>query len=140
MTVYDYDLAPLDAPTISIHGSKPDTLHLHLPGDFAFGEGVDIPLNLDGLRLLYDMLERRTYVKRQHQAQPSVRNAALLEAFKTTDMSKVRKVAADPVLQAAEKKRKAREKQLAAIERQREQRAQLEEELGFSIDDLQINL
>ena len=140
MTVYDHDLAPLDAPTISLHGSKPDTLHLHLPGDFAFGEGVDIPLNLEGLRLLRDMLERRTYVKRQYQGRTDVRASAILQAFKSADMGKVRKVAADPVLRAAEQKRKAREKQLAKAEREAAERAKIEDELGFSLDDLLIDL
>jgi RNA polymerase-interacting CarD/CdnL/TRCF family regulator len=142
MTVYDHQLAPLDAPTISLHGSKPDTLHIHLPGDLAFNEGVDIPLNLEGLRLLYDVLQRREYlarVQRQGTAMDQ-RASAILSAFKSGDMHKVRKVAADPVLVRAEQKRKKRDKELEKLAKQKAEREALESELGFSLDELLIDL
>lgn len=142
MTVYDHNLAPLDAPTISLHASKPDTLHIHLPGDFAFGEGVDIQLNLEGLRLLRDVLERRNMIMRKQitGAAPDVRTQEILSAFKSGDMHKVRRVAADPVLRKMQADNAKRDKERKKLLAREKERAELEAELGFALDELLIDL
>ena len=45
-------------PTIELDEAHQQFI-VRLPGDKALGHGVRIPINLDGLRLLYDTLRRR---------------------------------------------------------------------------------
>ena len=145
---YKDQLAPKDSPRISLHRDDPGLLHVHLPDDIAFGQGVDVPLTLSGVRQLRDMLERHVMLKSAQatlddsvNTSPESRTAAAeaLAAFRAAGNDITKLPPAPEIKRQAIEKRK-RDQEHQAEERRRKNREKLEEELGISFDDIEINI